>query len=225
MSVACLIPYRDIGCEHRTRALEYVTARLQAEHPWPLVIGRHDEGLWVKAHAISDALAQTQAEILIVADADCWTDGLAEAVARVEAGVAWAIPHRGVHRLNEDSTARWMAGEPLDGLPLAERAYLGVECGGVFVVRRDVYDATGFDPRFRGWGGDDDSLSYALRALYGPPWRGKAPLVHLHHPPQERACRNFGSMEGRDLRKRYARARGDADAMKRLIREVNAQCL
>ncbi len=218
MSVAVLIPWRDTGCEHRTRACAFVLSRY-ANTSWPVVIGRHDDGPWCKALAVADALAQTQAEILIVADADIWTDGLPAAVQAVQDGAAWAVPHRGVHRLNEAATGRYMAGELLDGLPLAERAYLGVECGGIFVIRRETYEAAPLDPRFVGWGSEDEAAGFAWRCLLGPPWRGKTPLIHLFHPPQERATRNFGSMESRDLRKRYARARNDPAAMRHLIEE------
>jgi hypothetical protein len=218
LSVAVLIPWRSTDCPHRSRALAFVLSRY-ATTGWPVVIGRHDDGPWCKALAVDDALAQTQAEILILGDADCWTSGLPAAVQAVQDGAAWAIPHRAVHRLNEAATARYMAGSPLEGLPLGERAYLGVEGGGLAVVRRDAYEAAPLDQRFTGWGSEDDAAGLAWRCLHGPPWRGKAPLIHLYHPPQERATRTFGSMESRDLRKRYARARHDPAAMQRLIEE------
>ncbi len=225
MSVAVLVPWRTTDCQHRIRALAWVLAQL-AQHPWPVVLGRHDEGPWVKAAAVTDALSQTDASTLIVHDADVWTNGLAEAVEVVQAGAAWAVPHRGVHRLTGDGTRHYMTGERLDGLPLAERAYLGVVGGGVVVIRREVYEDCPLDLRFAGWGSEDEAWGeFALRCLHGPPWRGKAPMVHLYHPPQERVCRSYGSEAGRTLRKRYARARNDPDAMRRLIEEASAPCL
>lgn len=221
MSVALLIPWRDVECLHRTRALEYVTARLAQEHPaWPVVIGRHDNGPWCKALAVAAALSQTDATTLVIHDADVHTNGLPEAVQRVQDGAPWAIGHRGVHRLTEASTAAYVAGAALEELALSERAYLGVECGGAFVIRREVYEDCGLDPRFTGFGGEDESLAFALRTLHGPPWRGKAPMVHLWHPPQERARRSWGSPEGRDLRKRYARALHHETAMRALVNEA-----
>lgn len=186
-----------------------------------MAVGRHDEGEWRKALALADALSQTDAEILIVSDADVWTDGLPAAAKAVQDGAPWAVPHRGVFRLTEDGTRRYMAGEPLDGLPLVERAYLGVECGGVFVVRREVYEDCPMDPRFTGFGGEDESLSWALRALCGAPWRGKAQLAHLWHPPQARVTRGRGSEANVALRKRYVRARRDPDVMRRLVEEAH----
>lgn len=217
MRAAVLIPWRSTECPHRLRALEYVTARYAHEHPqWPVVLGHCDAGPWIKAAAVDAALRQTSAEILIVADADVWTDGLAAAVEHVS---TWAIPHRGVHRLTAAATSRYIAGEPWRDLSLDERAYLGVEGGGITVIRRELYTVCPLDPRFVGWGSEDDSWGVALRALYGSPWRGKAGLVHLWHPAQQRATRSWGSLEGRDLRKRYVRARGDEDAMRALVAE------
>ncbi len=223
MSVAVLIPWRRTDCPYRSRALAWVVAKLEADG-WAVVMGEHNDGPWCKARAVAAALQQTDSEVLVIHDADVWCDGLRAAVAAVEAGAAWSVPHRGVFRLDEPGTVRLMAGEPLEALPLAERAYLGVEGGGIAVVRREIYEDCPLDARFVGWGGEDEAAGFMWRCLHGPPWRGKTPLAHCFHPSQQRACRSFGSMEGRDLRKRYARARNDADAMKRLIWEVDAQC-
>jgi hypothetical protein len=221
MSVCVLIPWRTSDCPYRTRALAWVLAR-HAENGWPVVIGHHDDGPWVKALAVSDALAQTNAETLVVADADVWADGLTEAVERVQDGTHWAVPHRGVHRLTERATGVLTATGERDVTDLAERAYLGVEGGGALVIQRNVYEACPIDPRFAGWGSEDEAHSMALRALYGPPHRSKQPLVHLWHPPQERATRRRGSLESWDLRKRYARAKDNPDAMRALIEEGRA---
>jgi hypothetical protein len=220
VSVAVVLPWRSTDCPHRTRALAFVIAK-HAGNGWPVVIGRHDEDAWIKAAAIDDALAQTQAEILILADADVWCHGIAAAVARVEAGAPWAIPHKGVQRLTEASTSRYLAGEPWERLPLTQAAYSGTEGGGFVVVRRDVYEACPLDPRYVGWGQEDESLGWALTTLYGRAWRGKAALVHLWHPPQPRMSRVVGSEESAVLRKRYARALRNPSAMAALIEEAH----
>ncbi len=221
-SIAVLIAWRDSGCEHRARALPWVIAR-HARHGWPVIIGRGDEtGPWIKADAIADAASQARADILVLADADVWTTGLQEAVDAVRAGAPWAIAHRAVHRLTEASTTAYMAGAELGELELAERAYLGVAGGGITVLRRDVLDDCPLDPRFEGWGGEDESHAIALHTLYGVPWRGRAPLVHLWHPPAPRATRTFGNQQSLTLRKRYVRAQPDPTAIRALIQEARA---
>jgi hypothetical protein len=206
----------------------------------PVVLGYHSEGPWIKALAVADALRKTDAEILIVADADVWATGLQDALQAVCVGARWAMPHRGLLRLSEAATERWVAGGAIGEAPpaeqapheaslvaappyheLAEPAYLGMEGGGIVLLRRETYEACPLDPRFTGWGCEDDSWGVALRTLYGPPRRIKEPLIHLFHPPPQRMTRSYGSLEGRELRKRYIRARGSPTAMRALIEEAH----
>lgn len=167
------------------------------------------------------ALERSEAEIVIVADADVWTDGLPEAVAAVKNGAAWAMPHRLVRRLNEDSTARYLAGETED-LELEQLVYRGVWGGGYIVARRETLLTVPLDPRFVGWGGEDESWALALHTLAGPGWRGGADLVHCWHPPQERWTRRRGSRASWKLYGRYRAARDDIAAMRGLISEGRA---
>jgi hypothetical protein len=204
--------------------LAWVLLRL-AEHRWPVVIGRHDDGPWRKALAVQDALTQTDADVLVIHDADVVVERLYGAVEHVRDGGAWAMGHRAVYRLSEAGTALWLAGQrwaDMAAAPLAEAPYLGAEGGGVTVVRRDVYEACSLDPRFVGWGSEDEAHGVALRTLYGASWRptSYSPCIHLWHPIPPRATRAFGSLEGRDLRKRYIRAQHHPRAMRALIEEA-----
>lgn len=217
--VAVLIPWRQTDCPYRTKALAWVIAK-HAQNGWPVVVGWHNEGPWVKALAIADALTQTHVEILVIADADVWTEGIPEALRTVRSASAWAIPHRGVIRLSADGTERYSAGEAWPGLALDENAYLGIEGGGVVVIRRETYEDCPLDPRFTGWGGEDESWGFALRTLHGPPYRAKTPLLHLWHPPQQRATRAKGSEANTQLRKRYARALHNPAAMRAITEEA-----
>jgi hypothetical protein len=130
------------------------------------------------------------------------------------------MPHSAVHRLTESSTTRYMAGASHEGLALTQRAYKGWEGGGYVVARRETLLDVPLDPRFVGWGAEDESWALALRTLKGPPWRGKEPLIHLFHPPQERMSRRWGSVESKALHRRYLNARNDEQAMRRLIEEA-----
>jgi hypothetical protein len=222
--VQVVVPFRSGGCPHRERAWRWIRERYASFRPeWEVVEGPAPEGAWCKAAAVNPAVEASEAEIVIQGDADCWTDGLADAVAAVEAGAAWAIPHLKVHRLSEEGTAAVLAGEPWKGQPLSQRPYVGFAGGGFLVASREALVAAPLDPRFRAWGNEDESHSYCLNALYGPPWRGEAGLYHLWHPSQERLSRRWGSQENRDLRNRYFKARNDPDAMRALLEE--ARCL
>lgn len=235
MSVEVIVPFAG-DCPYRKRALDYVTAR----YPWPVTIspgsrmgdrsavtsgsGRTEDGasrgVWIKADAVMPAAEATNAEIVVVADADCWSEGVTQAVEAVAEGAAWAMPHRGVLRLTEAATERFLAGEPPEGLPLEERAYLGWEGGGIVVARRETVLAVPMDRRFVGWGCEDESWALALSCLAGRPVRIKQPLIHLWHPPQPREDRRQGNPTNFALLRRYVAARRDPAAMRSLLDEV-----
>ena len=105
MSVAVLIPWRG-GCPDRERALRWVSA----QHEHPVTICEPPDGEWCKAHAVNPAAQASSADIIVVADADVWTDGIPAATEAVKQGVPWAIPHRTVHRLTPAATDRLIDG-------------------------------------------------------------------------------------------------------------------
>lgn len=215
-SVECIVPWLG-DCAHRERAWRWVRARL----PYPVRIA--DGGVpWVKACAMRPIEA-SDAEILVVHDADVWHPGLADAVRAVQEGAAWAIPHRGVFRLTEAGTDRLLAGEEnFEGLPLEQAPYVGLAGGGIVIARRETLLDIPLDPRFVGWGGEDVAWGLALDTLAGLRWRGKGPLVHLYHPSQERMDRRYGSPAEQRLRQRYHDAADKPESMRSLIEEIHA---
>jgi len=209
-----LIPWRA-GCPHREDALAWLTDRL----PYPVAIGTCGAGRWCKADAVADALARCDDDIVVVSDADVWCDRLDDAITAVSAGAAWAVPHRLVHRLTDEATTKVLNGSTLEG-PTTERPYLGYPGGGIVVTTRAVLDDCPLDPRFVGWGQEDEAWALALTALHGRPWRGSAPLWHLWHPPAERMTRRWGSDTNRQLLRRYRAAGRRPAEMRRLIEEA-----
>ena len=219
MTVSVVVPWRPDGAE-RDAAWAWVASMWGKCYPdWQLVVGRGGDGPWCKATAVAEGLADATGDILVVADADCWTDGVEAAVRAVEAGAAWAIPHHLVHRLTAAATADVLRGLPLGGRTV-QRPYPGYPGGGITVVRRDVYAEVPLDPRFLGWGQEDESWAHALTVLAGRPWRGTAPLWHLWHPPQPRRSRRWGSTESRRLYERY-RAAAAPDDVRALLAEID----
>lgn len=215
MDVAVVVPFRG-GCPHRERAWRWVREQYAG---WDLVEARSPDGEWCKAAAINPVVAATDAEIVVMADADVWTDGLQAAVDAVDAGAPWAMPHGNVHRLSEEATQAVLNGADWRGQPLTQRPYRGVAGGGVLVARRQTLLRAPIDCRFIGWGQEDECHAMALKTLVGPAWRGEADLLHLYHPAQERMTRRRGSQGSWRLRKRYASARDNPAAMAALIEE------
>ena len=200
-SAEVIIPFRD------GPGRAYCLARTVESLKLPWRLAPCPPGPWVKALAVMPAVEASCAEIVVVHDADVACGGLPAALRAVESGAPWAIPHLNVHRLNADG------GEE-------QRPYRGIEGGGIVVARRPTLLEIPLDPRFAGWGQEDESWGVALNVLAGKPWRGKAPLYHFWHPPQQRLSRTRGSREGWNLRREYFRARSDPDRMRALVQEA-----
>lgn len=220
--VAVLIPFDARSDEHRARAFEYVLDRYHRVHPeWPVVHGSAISDEWSKGAAVAELAARTDAEVLVIADADSFLEPpgvLAEAVRKVQWGeAAWAVPHTYVHRLAASSTEDLYSTGRLRLGKLARPAYVGPAGGGIVVVRRDAYELVdGIDPRFLGWGGEDLAFGYALDTLVGPHYRpdGGA-LVHLWHPHPAPDLR--GSEASEELVAQYREARGFPRLMRELV--------
>jgi hypothetical protein len=221
VSVEVLIPWRG-SCVHRGRAINWVLDRYADRHPdWRLLLAPDvGPGPWVKGRATAAAADVTEGDIVIVADADVWCEGIEYAVDAVIAGNPWAIPHHRVNRLTPAATDRVLAGGSPWQEETEERPYIGICGGGLVVLRRATLLSIPIDHRFEGWGGEDISWGLALNCVAGRPWRGVAPLVHLWHPAQQRRTRRHGSVENEMLRRRYFAARRDPDRMRDLLAEV-----
>jgi hypothetical protein len=230
LTVSVLVPFRPDG-GHRDAAWQLVSGWWAGRHPdWQVVTGRCPDGPWVKALAVADALARADGDVVVVADADLLCDGVGAAVAAVQAGAAWAIPHLRVHRLSETATAGVYAGAgPACAARrggLASPPYRGRVGGGLAVMARATYGRVPLDFRFAGYGQEDVSWGRALTILAGRPWRGRADLWHLWHSPQARQPgqpRGVGSRASLDLYRRYRAARTPAE-MRALVGEFHNGC-
>lgn len=219
MTAVVVIPWRG-GCAHREASLGCVLERWRAAGFEP-VLGGAPEGAWCKADAVAEALSHAAGDdVLVMADADVWTEGIGQAIEAVASGAPWAIPHAMVHRLTADATAAVLATGVLGGATV-QRPYRGFEGGGITVMPRRLYEQVPLDRRFAGWGQEDEAHALALTTLAGAPWRGTAPLFHLWHPPQPRDSRRWGSVPSRALWQRY-RLATTPQAMRDLLAEMEA---
>lgn len=225
MTVSVLVPWRPDG-GHRDQAWAWVRRWWAALRPdWQIVTGTCRDGPWVKATAVADALSEAGGDILVIADADVICHGVDLAVEAVERGAPWAVPHGKVYRLTELATAAVLDGNRPGSVAgsTTQPPYLGLCGGGIAALPRAVYEQVPLDPRFVGWGGEDESWALALNTLAGKPWRGTAPLYHLWHEPQERLNRHVGSASSRALQVRYQYASQDGpDAMRALLHETRS---
>lgn len=214
MNVEIIVPWGGY-CPARARAWNWC----RSHYGHSVRVAQHRGKDWIKALAVMPAIQDSAAEIVVVADADVTTPGLEEAIEAVRDGAPWAVPHERVHRLSERSTEMLFHGAEFP-LPTEQKPYFGVEGGGCIVARRETLLEVPMDPRFVGWGQEDLSWGLALNHLAGERWRGTAPLYHLWHPHPERMDRKFGSYAGRELYRRYCRARRSTDQMRALVEEA-----
>jgi hypothetical protein len=227
--VVPVIPWQDNDCPHRAAALDHVKRHLADCHDGYAVGVLPPGEPWSKGAAIARVRYMAPQAALVIYDADVVVapDALDAAVEAVTSKRArWAVPHLAVRRLDLDATAAVLAGEPPSRRMRLERiAYRGVDAGGVVVVDPELYAEAPFDPRLTGWGHEDLSAAHAWRCLAGAPWRGRADLFHLHHPPQAKLSRGVGSRANKLLHDRYAAAARDSVAMRSLIAEHSLRTL
>lgn len=181
----------------RPAALAHVRDWWDTTHPdWQIIIGTMEEsdGKWCKGLAVHRGLQVAAGKTIVVADADVTCDGMEAAVRCVaDQHARWAVPHRVVCRLTEESTivalqgggyppppARLVAGGPY------VRVHPGAVGGGMVVLPRGLLEEVPIDPRFRGWGQEDHSWGRALTMIAGHPWRGSAYMFHLWHESRQR---------------------------------------
>ena len=229
MTVEIIVPFYGAGAD-RTIALDWVSSRWPYAHRIAPDAGELPHS---KGRALWPAVRDSDADIIVLHDADVWCPGLPEAVQAVIDGHAWAVPHDRVHRLSQDGTARLLEAtegwsrEPLMAagvdwrrLPLAQPPYQGVLGGGILVASRSVLLEAPVDGRFLDWGQEDEAHGIALHCLHGRAWRGDADLMHLWHPPQPRMSRRVGTRAGYELCSRYRAARRDPVKMRALVAEA-----
>lgn len=222
VSVAVVVPWSDTGCVYRRRNWEWVRGRLAERYPeFEVVVGESSPGPFNRAEAVLDGVSRTDAEVLVVYDADVWLAGdLSDPVGRVSQSGGWSVPHWHLRRLDEAATELVLGGEePGPDLGLSERPYKGQATGTLVVLERSLLWAVPPDVRFVGWGQEDEAWAAALTLLAGPPARGGVDLYHLWHPPQARMNRAEGSVEGVALRSRYDRVARDRRGMRALLDE------
>ncbi len=221
MTVSVVVPVGIGGCPWRQRAWDYVRARYEQLHPdWELVEG-HCDGPWSKGLAVHEAVYLARGDVLVLADADSYTDAdvLIEAVGQIGSEHEWVTPHHMVLRMGIAGAKRIYRGDSVHRGFCIRQPYPGLPGGGITVLSRSAYETVGgIDHRFYGWGGEDLSFGWALTTLVGPGGRLQGDLWHLWHPHP--APNHRGSAESEELVDRYRAALNEPDRMLALIEEA-----
>lgn len=185
-----------------------------------VVIGEID-GPWSKSRAVAVALEASTADTLVVTDGDVWSESAPSEASRVDEEGGWAVPFSTVRRLMAPDSQAVIDGGPLGG-KLVKSPFKAVPGGGMVILKRELYEAAPLDPRFVGWGHEDEAWGMLLISAGGRPRMSNTPLWHLWHPPQNKD-RGPERVASQQLRARYARARRDAKAMMALAAEARRE--
>lgn len=219
-----------IGChvdddDHRRAARDWITG-WYGGRGYPITVVEATATPWCKADAYNDPVAASTAEVVVLADADSFVPHTALQWATDQAQrVGWAAPFTRVRRLSQSATATTLATDPAttDRPPATDAeadVHDALPGGGIVVMRRDLAVACGpFDPRFRGYGGEDYALGCAARTLAGD-YAAQHPgaLWHLWHPRAPGATRNTKALAAR-----YRMAKFDVSATHALIEEWRSE--
>lgn len=168
--------------------------RLQGELPHPDVswVFAYNPGPFNKSWGFNVGFRLSRQPWLAFGDADIIVgDALTAALEHLAQGHQIVKPYRRLLDLDARESQRVRAGD-FDWQPDAERAAAHgrdaiceriVFAGGVFLITRAVFAALGgWDERFRGWGGEDDAMSYRIeRARLATVELDRRVALHLHH--------------------------------------------
>jgi hypothetical protein len=157
-----------------------------------------------KCVAINNAARKAHGNIFVIADADCYISmqSVLTCVKRIREAEKrghrlWFVPYRNFYRLTEEASSWLLESDPCHPLeftsPPAPNEIAGEQGSGpqhghwygamIQIMSRRAFERVGgWDPRFRGWGGEDRSAMLAMDALY---WRHKTlpgSVFHVWHP-------------------------------------------
>lgn len=228
--VTVAIPFRDQG--DRTPQLEWLRARYEALLPEVELIVEPDDGEdpFSKTIAVNNCLKKATRPIIAVIDADVWVEREAiETAAKLirNGDTAWVRPADRVLRLTGHTTRKLIQTNPAAPTPTFSEEDCEAITGTVglaFIVSAEAFrDIAGMDPRFRGWGWEDNAFNWAMRCLHGQEILFNATLIHLWHPrgKDQEGRRVWKGQQGRnaELGTRYKRAARRPTWMRRLIEE------
>lgn len=220
MAVAVLVPRRADG-GRRDAVWSWVRERWAAEHPsFEVIEGACPDGPFNRSAAINDAASQTDADILIIADADSFASAaqIDMAVDQISATRAFWLPYDTYRYLSRAMSDAVMDGFSGDWLTGVEFSMTGT-CSSVVIVTTELFGLVGgFDEGFQGWGFEDVAFSHAAQTFGGGVSRVPGDVWHLWHTPSTENNHNSPIWQAnRERMERYAVAAYDPGAMGALI--------
>lgn len=167
-----------------------------------------EEGMYCKSKAINNAAKLSTKDILLIVDADIYVKKISiiEGIKKLNK-YYWAIPFDRLIKLDEKQTELFIEDKKQIDISSLKYYKTSLTIGGFQIVRRTLFDSVkGYDERFVGWGGEDNSFLFSIQCLYGKGIRvPNSYAIHLHHPRQDN-IKQYKANKGdnRELRNKYA---------------------
>lgn len=211
----------------RLNNFDWVMARYEHLLPEVEVLIGDAGGPFNRSSFINAGAASSGRKYLLIADADTipYREALLQGLDMIDAGYGWVIPYGDADYYNSDqrSAEEILRRSPVDNIRPEEITWehkLKSWSGQVLIERDDFEALGGFDERFQGWGYEDNAFVAMCDTMLGDHGRVRdAWTIHIWHPaPEETTWRQPNIDANRRLFESYEAARGDQDAMMRIIR-------
>jgi len=161
-------------------------------HPTCTYLFAYNPGPFNKSWGLNVGFRASRSPWLMFADADLILgDALPEVLDYAARGYQTVKPYRRLFDLDPAESGRTRGGD-FSWIPPRQEHAKGrdgigehiVYAGGALLITRGAFaHVGGWDERFRGWGGEDDAMSYKLeRARISGVELDRRPALHLHHP-------------------------------------------
>jgi len=202
----------DGSCKRREENWDWLKRYWEKNLPGAEIIIGHDKDAgeipFSKSVAVNDAAIRAHGDILVIVDADVYisVESVLHCAKEIRTATKrgnklWFMPYRHLFRLTEQVSNKVIASDPLHpyavSFPPAEWEFsnkaffqdipasrVGHWYGAMIQImsKSAFYEVGGWDPRFRGWGGEDHAAMVAMDTLYGPHKTIPSQVLHLWHP-------------------------------------------
>jgi hypothetical protein len=201
--ISIVIPFRcPESTNRRTQNLSWLLKYWKHHLPGAEIIIGEDPATdrpFSKSVAVNNGVLKSSGDIIVIVDADGYVSH--EAVLKCAAEIRhardigkrlWFVPYRKFYRLNEAASNTLLWSEPSNPRifpepPSSEHIQgdadpnVGHWYGAmVQILPREAF--VGWDPRFRGWGGEDHAAMRATDTLYWPHKTLPSQVLHMWHP-------------------------------------------
>lgn len=227
--LSVFIPFRDAG--DRANQLSWLRQKWSEFESDIEIIIAEDDGKdpFSKTTAVNNCYSKATSNVFAILDADVWVspEVLIKSAEEVANSVdKWIMPCDLVWRIKESKTKDIVNDPNFDLFSLSENdcSRITPVVGAISVFSRGQFEAIGgMDPRFRGWGGEDNAWNLLMTDFFGDPISWNNPLFHLWHPaPRDEDNKKIwrGQTDRNTiLLKEYIHAAGLPDGLKQVAKE------